>query len=163
MIVESDVYWRKIRYDSISQVTVCKHLNKLTTRVEQKISDQLPPKFARVFNGWSTGDTHYVSWYGSFPSMNKNGFKMALLGFSPFEDELCQSADFHHQYLEFVLGFHGKSWENIVAVIGDNCSCNREFKIHFGTVMLGCTIHWSKLYVKDVTIFERFEICKCTS
>ncbi len=106
-VVENVTYRRHIRYDPITRKTLAKYLEKLTSRVEQRISEKLPSKFAIVFDGWSTGDAHYVACFASFESNSKFGFSMILLGFSPFEDELSQDAEHHYKYLEFFLELFG--------------------------------------------------------
>ncbi len=39
-------------------------------------------------------------------------------------DECSLSADEHIKYFEFLLDMYGKGWDNVVALIGDNCATN---------------------------------------
>lgn len=149
-VTENEVYRKHIRYAPISRPTLSKYLSQMTTRVEQKIAKLLPSKFAIVFDGWSAGDTHYIACYASYPSESKNGFTTSLLGFSPLDEELGQSAAHHRSYIEFVLELFDKQLENIVAIIGDNCSCNKALADILGCPLIGCASHRYNLCVKDM-------------
>eukprot|EP00171_Calliarthron_tuberculosum_P021796 IDg21796t1 len=73
----------------------------------------------------SRRDTHYVACYASYSSNTERRFSLALLGFSPLEEELSQSAQYHYKYLTFVLELFGKDFSNVVSIVGDNCSSNK--------------------------------------
>ncbi len=64
-----------------------------------------------------------------------HGYDSVLLAFSPFEDDLSQDADHHLSFMEFVLNLFGKSMDNVLALVGDNCSVNtslaRQANTHF--------------------------------
>lgn len=54
--------------ESLFVDTIMQYLNKLTTVVENKVTDRLPRKFALICDGCSAGDPHYLYKYATFPS-----------------------------------------------------------------------------------------------
>lgn len=98
-----------MRYNPISRPTLTKYMHALTKKVEETIRKLLPNKFALVFDGWSTNDTHYIALFATFPSSNELGYKHVLLSFSPFQDETSQDAASHLEYTEWVLGLYENS------------------------------------------------------
>lgn len=122
--------------------TFMKYLSLLTKVVESKIAILLPDKFALVFDGWSNGTRHYVAIFASIPDAeSKLGYKSLLLCFSPLTDEESQSADSHIKYFDFILRLYGKSWLNVSAIIGDNCSTNKSIATKTNTKFIGCASH----------------------
>lgn len=53
------------------------------------------------------------------------GYEICLQAFSPCDDETRQDCQNHFKFIEFVLGVYQKSWENVVALMGDIISTNR--------------------------------------
>lgn len=72
---------------------IMKYQQNLTRVVEAKLSAMLPQKFALVFDGWSTSDTHYIAIIATFSSSEAKGYSSALLSFYPFHKEESQSAN----------------------------------------------------------------------
>lgn len=95
-------------------------MNQLTQRVETKIKNCLPEKFALVFAGKTEGDTHFVALFTSGSFETTVGYITYLIGLSLFENEDSQDADQHKAYFEFVTDLYGRSFKNIVATLGDN-------------------------------------------
>ncbi len=58
-VVEDPKFTEHIRYESLTQKSFKKYLEKLTKIVEQKIRNILPDIFAIVFDWWTTSDSHY--------------------------------------------------------------------------------------------------------
>ncbi len=135
------VYCQHVRYESISRPTLSKYIDSITSRVEKKVTDMLPEKFALVIHGWIESDTHYVSTFASLSSSSNFGYSIALLGFSLLENELCQGAESHKECFEFVLNLYGKSFANVIAIIGDKCACNRKLARVVDKALLGCASH----------------------
>lgn len=77
-----------------------------------------------------------------------------LLTLPPFEDETSQNGENHEEFIEFVLPLFRKSWENVLAIIGDNCALNRCLakslcnNHQIGSV--GCASHRFNLAIKDM-------------
>lgn len=148
--VENNVLRRHFKHNAISLDSLTKYLRNLTEHVEKKIAALLPEKFAVVFDGWSGGDTHYVSIFATFPSEHTMGYDSVLLGCSPMGDEDSLDATEHYRFVEEVLKIFGKSWDNVAALVGDNCSTNRCFTRRVGPLFVGCYSHRYNLAMKDV-------------
>lgn len=148
---ENPVFREHIKHSSLSRNTLMKYLSLLTSEVESLISAKLPDSFAIVFDGWSNGDTHYVSIFATYPYSCPLGYSKILLAMSPLGAEDNFSADAHYDLIKFVVTIvFGKSMECIVAIIGDNCNTNRALGRHFNAHFVGCYSHRFNLAVKDV-------------
>lgn len=141
---------RHIRYDRVSLKTLLKYVDLLTKSVEQKISNILPDKFALMFDGWSTNDAHYIGIFAVFASNHTHGYSRVLLGLTPLENEQSQSSNEHYELFCFILDLFGKSVDNVVALIGDNCATNRSLSRLFECGFVGCASHRFNLAVKDL-------------
>lgn len=127
----------------------------LTSILETKVSNALPEKFSLVFDGWSSGDTHFVAIFAAFPSFTSCGYQKFLIAFSPLEEEDRLDADSHYSFMKFALDVYGKSFRNVVCITGDNCANNlRLAKLinedYPDCQFLGCASHRFQLAVKDI-------------
>lgn len=71
------------------------------------------------------------------------------------EDRL--DAKEHYRFAIFVLSVFNKSFENVVAFVGDKCSTNKAFEKLPGCDFIGCSPQWFNLVVRNV-IKEDHEI-----
>ena len=124
----------------------------ITKKIEEHISKILPNKFALIFDGWSSGDSHYVGVFVTF--MEKNVRKQFLIAMSPMEDETTQSAAEHKEFLTKTLRLYGKSLDNVCALIGDNCSTNKALATSCNVPLIGCFSHILNLAVKNVLLAD---------
>ncbi|RHZ21995.1 hypothetical protein DYB37_006755 [Aphanomyces astaci] len=122
----------------------------LIERIERKLTLTLPDKLTLVFDGWTYRSTHYVALFASFPSDDPIGYSRELLAFAPINDEDYLSAAAHSEFESFVLELYGKSWKNVVALIGDNCSTNVAFARLAGLPLVVCDSHRFNLVVSDL-------------
>jgi hypothetical protein len=121
----------------------------LTEYVQQKIRHLLPEVFALVFDGWTFDQTHYSGIFATFPYQEyESGYKKVLLLFSPMTDKESLRANAHVSFFEFILGFYNKTWENVAALIDDNCSTNKSFAGKAKSYFIGCESHRFNLAVK---------------
>ena len=148
--VERETIRTHVKYESTALSTFMDYMSKLTTHVEQKLAVLLPEKVAIVFDGWSSGSTQYIAVFASFKSSNDLGHSVRLLGFSPVEDETDLGSEEHVKYLDYVLGLFGKTWENVVCIIGDNCNANKCIAYLRGVPFVGCASHRFNLAVCDI-------------
>ncbi|RHY54374.1 hypothetical protein DYB34_008861 [Aphanomyces astaci] len=125
-------------------------MHALCTHVERKIASQLPDQFDLVHDGWSHGSTHYLATFATFPSSDPIGYTRTLLVFAPIYNEDSLSADVHYKFTVFVLELYGKTWDNVIALIGDNCSTNGAFARRAGVPLIGCASHRFNLFMSDV-------------
>ena len=73
-----------------------------------------------------------------------------LLAFSPFANEASQGASDHREFITFVLELYGKSVDNLVALVGDNCYTYRALSSSMGVGFVGCAGHRYNLAMKDL-------------
>ena len=143
-------YFRSFsQYQSISMNTLIKYMDKLVKKVEQRIADLLPNKFAILFDAWGAGSTHYIALFVTFTNDETRKVEKILLAFSPFQRETSLNADAHIEFIEFVKSVFGKSLDNIVAIIADNCSVNRSISTKLCIGFIGCSSHRYNLFVKS--------------
>ena len=158
--VEKSVIRRNIKTDPISRHTLMKYMNLLTESVERKIAKLLPSHFAIVFDGWTNSSTHYLCVFASFPSNSTNGYSMRLLTISPMGDECRLDSTQHYEFLYFVLELYSKSWNNLVALIGDNVTTNNSLSNMAKVPLIGCCSHRFNLAICDVLSNENEIISK---
>ncbi|ETV75063.1 hypothetical protein H257_10662 [Aphanomyces astaci] len=136
---ENDMARRFTTMGTISVKTLMKCMHAMCRWMESKISETLPESFAIIYDGWTSGSTHYVAMFATFPNDSHRGYEKVLLAMSPMNEEDSLSAAAHVQ-----------TGENVVALIGDNCSINRAFSRLAGVPMIGCVSHRFNLFVGDV-------------
>ena len=130
----------------VSENTLKKYMDLLTKEVEKKIGDLLPPKFAIVLDGWTKNSTHFLGVFASYTCISptskcSNGYETVLLAFSPFLSETEFTASAHYDLLEFVLSIYGKSFENVIAICGDNAEVNKALANLCNLPLVGCASH----------------------
>ncbi len=88
------------------------------------------------------------------------------MGFSAFESEISQDAEYHVQFVEYVLTVFGKSIANVVAVVSDNGSTNKKMARLLRKGLVGCYSLRFNLVVQDLVsgdsrmIFEIYKLMK---
>lgn len=147
-------YTRKnFKYDPVSLNTLHKYMEKLIMVVEKEITDLLPSKFGLVFDGWSSGGTHHVGLFATFPVSNENcdlKYNRVLLSFSPLLDEQHLDANEHVEFVKFHLGVFKKSTGNVVSLTGDNCNLNKSISNALNIPLVGCASNRFNLAVPDI-------------
>lgn len=72
-----------------------------------------------------------------------------LLAFSPLlEDAFDFTAESHKKFMDFYLDHYGKSMENVVCLVGDNCATNQALADLCGKPLVGCASHRFNLEVQ---------------
>lgn len=84
-------------------------MEHIPRHLEEKIAFMLPEKFALVFDGWSTHDTHYVAVFETYPLDVTDYFLSVLLALSPLQRESNQSVDEHVVFIRFVINVFWKT------------------------------------------------------
>lgn len=142
-----------VKYDKVDTDTFKKYLKLLTKLVEKKIKSQLPDKFCLTFDGWSHQGTYFIALFATFScAKSSNGYKAQLLGFSPLLDETSHSANEHISLISFILNLFGKNWNNVIAIIADNCAVNKAIARKVKCEFVGCSSHRFNLAIKDVVL-----------
>lgn len=62
-------------------------MSMLSTFIREKIKSVLPDRFAVIFDGWSGGDTHYVSAFATLPGEWPKDLDSVLLASVPMGEE----------------------------------------------------------------------------
>ena len=148
----SDSLTRKYtNLEPISVNTLKKYMDLLVKRVEKKIAQTLPEKFALIIDAWTANSTHFVAVFASYPDNTSLGFSRVLLGFSPLESETEFTAEEHKTFLEWMLSnVYNKSLTNVVAIIGDNAAVNKTLADTCKTRFIGCASHRFNLAVNKL-------------
>ena len=148
--VEDTTIREYIRLESISENTLRKYMGILTKEVEKKISHILPEKIALVIDGWTKASVHFVGVFATYPDLGKvGGYESVMLAFSPMFCETEFGADEHYEFISWVLSVYGKTFENVIAIIGDNVSVNKALSTKCNLPLIGCASHRFNLAVKE--------------
>lgn len=148
--VEKQIVRTHVKHEPISLTTFMKYMTLLTAQVEQKISLLLPDTLALVFDGWTTDATHYLAVFATFPIEGSDSYGTRLLTISPMGDETTLTADEHFEFLSYILDMYGKTWSNVVCLIGDNASTNKALSNKAKIPFIGCGSHRMNLAMKIV-------------
>eukprot|EP00171_Calliarthron_tuberculosum_P021943 IDg21943t1 len=81
-------------------------MSSLQQLLSEKISALLPDKFAIVFDGWSSGITHYVAVFATFVTEDAKQYEHVLFAFSPMGEEEFFDAQEHVDFVTFVLSVY---------------------------------------------------------
>jgi hypothetical protein len=76
----------------------------------------LPPIFGIMFDGWSSGNTHYIAIFAVF-SFERKAVHI-LLAFSPPLDEESYTADAHYELLKMTVYIYGLVETAILFLVG---------------------------------------------
>jgi hypothetical protein len=125
-----------------------KYLKKLDNYVMDKIRAYLPTKFGLIFDGWSSGTTHYVAVYAVFPDSTGKR-EQVMLVMQPLPDESNQTADNHADLIRFTLESYSKSMQNVLFICGDNCNTNKKLATDLHVPLIGCCSHLFNLAVEN--------------
>ena len=60
----------------------------------------------------------------------------------------------HIEYIDYVLNLFNQSFENVVAITGDNCSANRSIARKLEIKFVGCATYRYNLALKDLFVSE---------
>lgn len=138
------------RLSTISVDLLTRYMSTLTTVVEEKVKSVLPDSFAIILDGWSSGDTHYVSVFASFQVDGRRGFYSVFLAMTTIGDEESFSAKEHY---EFFLNHFVCLWKVYWEWWGPHRgrqNTNRAFARRIGSFFVGCHSHRLNLVVIDI-------------
>ncbi len=138
--------------------TMKKYMFNLTMLVQTCIKQNLPSKFALMFDGWTDGSEHYTALYAVYVGAN-NKVQQALLAFTPLDEvekleDNDLSAESHYCFLTGVLEEHYNKHfdECVVCLIGDNCATNKKTAELLKVPLVGCFSHKLSLEVKNMVV-----------
>ena len=134
--------------ESITHNSLKKYMEQ-ATKVEQKITVTLPPKFALALAGWSRHCTHVIGISAVHPSAaNAKGYETALLAFSPMSGQTSFTADDHYEFIQLVHDVFCDTLETVVPIIGDNFETYKALANRCQKPLIGCASHRFNIAVK---------------
>ena len=159
--VEDHLNRHYTRLQPISENSLKKYIDLVTKEVETRISSILPDKFAIIIDGWSKSSNHFVGVFASFASDNEPcGYQTVMLAFSPMLTEESFTAKDHFDFLTWVLQLFEKSFQNVVAICGDNVEVNKCLANMCNLPLIGCASHRFNLGVEEFLKPNEAILCK---
>ena len=93
--------------------------------MEIDLEKKLSKKFGVAFDGWSEHGVHYLAVFALGDFFPNGG--CVLLGFSPLEQEDDLLSDQHGLYLTNLEQHFEQCDDDVIFLVGGNCSTNRKF------------------------------------
>jgi hypothetical protein len=142
------------RLKKISAQTVRWHILELLSVVKETIQAELPPKFIIVFDGWTEGTHHYIGIAAAYLKVGADGKEVpvqTILSMKPLLVDGIKGmrAMDHLNHVGKVLESYGKTCEDIICLVGDNCSVNQSMARILGVPLIGCASHKFNLAVRQ--------------
>lgn len=131
----------------ISYKTFMTYLSAVSESVEKTLSQKMPDKICIIFDAWTENGTHYVAILASW-TMDDNCTKTCLLAFTPLLDETAWTAKNYKHLFEVVLEMYGKTIDNVVCIVGDNCATNKKIATILDLPLVGCASHKLNLAIE---------------
>ena len=76
--------------------------------------------------------------------------EVRLRAFSPHNNECSLSGSEHVDFFEYVLDLFGKSFNNVLCIISDNCSTNKSIENILRLPLVGGASHRFNLAMQDI-------------
>lgn len=140
--------------DALPDKSFIKYFQLLTSVLQKKVKKTLPLKCSLIFDEWSSGSTHYLGIFASFPPNNILGYDQNILDFGPCDDKYKLDANCIYNYIEFTFSVKEKTGENVTALIGDCALVNKSFFANgTGKLFVECCSHLYNLAVSIIFSF----------
>ncbi|KAL3672005.1 hypothetical protein V7S43_019082 [Phytophthora oleae] len=139
---ESTLARRYTNLEPVSVETLRRVMEAVTRSVERSIADKIPDRFGLIFDGWSHASEHFVAVFACYEV--DGAVRCPLLCMAPLVNEEGDdhSAATHLAFLETMLApDYGKSTEQCLYLVGDNCSVNRRLATLMRVPLVGCASH----------------------
>ncbi|KAF2857579.1 hypothetical protein K470DRAFT_260659 [Piedraia hortae CBS 480.64] len=92
--------------------------------VGESIRQKPPCEFSLIFNGLKQDSRHYL---GIFAVYSVDGKESPMIAFRGFKDESSYGAISHWGTFNEILAEYNRPLNEVLLIIGDNCSTNRKF------------------------------------
>lgn len=133
----------------ISRNTLMKYLDQLSFDCEGVLIAKVPNRFGIIFDGWDDGNsTNYLGIFVTFYDEKLEKDVTYLLRLSPLLRRDDYTADSHIETIGYWLENIEKSWDNVVVIMGDNCSTNISIAHKASKPFVGCYSHRLQLAVE---------------
>ena len=151
-IVDDPLTRDGMRYKSVTSKLLRKTILSLSKVTKDAIQRKLPSKVAIVFDGWSEGTVHYIGVSASY-CVRVNGVEevtQTLLSMRPLltGEVMGMTAHDHLHHLSQVMISYGKTSDNIICLVGDNCSVNKSMARLLRVPLIGCGSHKFNLAIR---------------
>lgn len=103
------------------------------------IEEHFLDKHELVFVGPVATEACYVNLFASYPVTPSPELHSLWLELSPLENKTTWNDEKHILFVFFVFTIYKKSFENVVAIIGDNCTTNQCIAIKLRLPLIGYT------------------------
>jgi hypothetical protein len=149
--VDNQLTKKCFRYEGLSSKTVRKYILALREDVEETIKQRLPKKYAILFDGWSHETEHFLGMTAAYGGSNSNNYVEILLSLQPLlKDGITGlTAEDHMVHITKALcERYGRSLDEVVCLVGDNCSVNQSLARKLDIPLLGCGAHKLNLAIR---------------
>ena len=151
-IVDDPLTREGMRYKATTSKVLRKNILATANVMIQSIAEKLPERIAIVFDGWTVGSVHYIGISASYSSFvgGQETTNHTLLSMRPLlvGDVNGMTARDHRQHISQVMQSFGKSEDNVMCLIGDNCSVNKSLANLLKVPLIGCGAHKFNLAVR---------------
>jgi len=151
-VVDNSLTREGMKYKPITSKLLRKYILATAKLMSESIAEKLPDKIALVFDGWTVGSVHYIGISASYSSLvgGAETIKHTLLSMRPLlvDEVKGMTARDHLQHISLVMRSFGKSEDNIMCLVGDNCGVNQSLAIMLKVPLLGCGAHKFNLAVR---------------
>lgn len=151
-IVDDPLTREGMKYKPVTSKLLRKYILATSKAMIASIAEKLPNDIAIVFDGWTVGCIHYIAISASYCTMvgGEETTHHTLLSMRPLlkDDVAGMTARDHLVHMSQVMRSFGKTEENIMCIIGDNCSVNRSLADLLKVPLVGCGAHKFNLAVK---------------
>lgn len=139
-----------IRYAPILLKMFKQYLARLTKLTQNNVVAVLSNFITLIFDGQTTIDAHNVGLFSTYNSSNCNGFESVCLSMLFKMNETTQTADQHHEFLSYSLGVSDKGFDNVIALIAENCSTNRSITNRLRKLLVDCSSQLFQFAARDI-------------
>ena len=139
--------------NKISRSSLMRYLDAISFEVQLVLERMLPTRFGLVFDGWDDGSSrNYFGVFCIWWDEKKGKNNVYLLRLCPLIRSDDYGADSHIESITKFLADVGKTWDNVVCLMGDNCSTNKAMADRAHKPFIGCHSHRLNLAVKEFMI-----------
>jgi len=150
--IENPITRSLSKYKAFSIKTIRRYIIATAQLVESAIAEELKAAgvITLLFDGWTADgtSTHYVAVFAGYQHPVTTEYNEVLLAISPTLEETELGAAAHIELFESTMALYNLTKDNIICVIGDNCSANQSISRRWEIPLVGCASHRFNLAVK---------------
>lgn len=151
-IVDDPLTRNGMRYKAITSKLLRKYILATAKVMVASIAGKLSHNVAIVFDGWTVGAIHYIGISASYTTVigGEETTMHTLLSMRPLlvGEVAGMTARDHLVHLSQVMRLYGKTEDNVMCLIGDNCSVNRSLANLMKVPLVGCGAHKFNLAIR---------------